>query len=118
MYGGLAARGRLIAGLLILKPSPGRRGRTALRVVRLSSQALQGFQFGRGELLVHSRKVSLNRGVELRFLRSQLVAEFFKHGVSARDRFAIAGLDHALQRGQLVVQLDGEIERILAAAVL
>src|SRR5215472_14749 len=71
-----------------------------------------------GERLVDRGEVGFDDGVELRLLRGELVAQFLEDGVGAGDGFAVAGLDDALQGGEFVVELNGEVQRVLAAAVL
>ena len=70
-----------------------------------------------GEELVHSRKIGLQGRVQARFLHGQLVRQEFEDFVRCGSRLAVPALDARPQCRDLVIQLDGEVERVLAAAV-
>src|SRR5262245_58352728 len=93
----------------------GRRGACRLRLQRFRLQRVELLPL---KLLIDGRHSRLHDRIELR----QLVVETARQGPEDRVRLfgraRVCALDHTLQRRDLVVQLDREIQRILAALQL
>src|SRR5581483_9324023 len=106
--GSLPITGALVIGRRPLLFHAGRAGRRDDdgRYVLFAHQAIERGQVRGGKLLV------------LLQLRVGFRREILVHHVRLRGRRVIGTLHYAFERRQLIVQLDGEVQRIFAAAVL
>src|SRR5439155_5584350 len=84
---------------------------------------LERFRFHRIQLLplqqlIDRGQLRLHRRIELRQLFVEAAAQRAENGVRLFGRRGVGAFDDVLQRRDLVVQLDREVERILAALQL
>src|SRR6266540_2289574 len=81
-----------------------------------SSGIRDRFQLLLREQLVERREIAVEQRVERSQLRLQPPGQLLEHGERLIGRPVVAGFDEPLQRRELVVQADREVQRILAAA--
>ena len=96
---------------------PGSGLSTALLPSFCRQRVFHRFEFLALQQLVECRQIDAENRVELTELFIQTIRQFLEYRVRLIRRLVITGFDDALQCGQLVVQPDGIVERILAAAI-
>src|SRR4051794_22296657 len=69
------------------------------------------------DLLVERVHVRLDRGVDAAELFLELRSQLLEHGVRLIGWLVVAAFHNPLQRRELVVQSNREVQRVLAAAV-